>query len=1027
MASNALPHGIYDDLITVALNELLGQLAPSRRPRREQLDVVDAPSRLGDYVGRLVTASLAAVPQSDRADVARQLIGDIMSLLGDVTKGSLIGQELVDPPEVLSAVERLLPDGTVRAIERPLTPLRDSTVLVNAKGEPALLHELRGEIPSAHRIDILMAFVRWSGVRHLAERLARHISEGGAVRLLTTTYTNSTERLALDKLSDLGVDVRVSYDTSTTRLHAKAWIFHRALGKSTAYVGSSNLTHSAMTPGLEWNVRLSAVRNPDVVDRMSAIFETYWANPDFEPFVAEEFDQRTATSTATATLSYIPPTELLLRPFQERLLDQVALARQSGQHANLLVAATGTGKTVMAAVDYRRLRQQLDHSRLLFVAHRAEILQQSLATFRHALRDSSFGELWVGSHQPKQFEHVFASIQTLTANDVESIESNYFDIVIVDEFHHAAAPTYQRLLARLQPRELLGLTATPERSDGLDLLGIFGGRIAAELRVWDAIDQQYLVPFAYFGIHDGADLRDVPFKRGFGYDPEALTNVYTANQYWVGQVISEASKRIGDLGSMRALGFCVSIRHAEFMSEQFNKHGIPAAAVSGTTPDDERRQVLLDLQAGTLAVVFAVDLFNEGVDVPQVDTLLMLRPTESATLFLQQLGRGLRRADGKSVCTVLDFVGTHRKEFRFDLRYRALLGGSRKDLEQQVQQEFPFLPSGCHLELDAVAQQVVLSSLKSAIPTSVTQRAQELRSVGDVSLSEFLDATGLELDDVYAGNNSWTDLRRRAGFLAQPATPLPNEAEWLRAVGRLLHVDDHERLAAYAALLSGSSNPVAQAPERQRRLARMLVASMFDKTAPSNLPDALAALQANPAVCEELDAVFGVLASNVSHLGPNLDPVGDVPLTLHARYTRREMQAAFGDGDDVLPPMWREGAKWLPNSKTDLLAFTLDKTSGNFSPTTRYRDYAISRELIHWESQSVTSVASPTGQRYVNQATTGTQVMLFARLRQSERHYWFLGPATYVTHEGERPIAITWRLEHPLPVDLFAEFAAVAA
>ena len=299
----------------------------------------------------------------------------------------------------------------------------------------------------------------------------------------------------------------------------------------------------------------------------------------------------------------------------------------------------------------------------------------------------------MGSHRPRDFEHVFASVQSLTASGVDSIDPTHFDVVVIDEFHHAAAPTYRALLDRLQPRELLGLTATPERTDGFAVQDFFDGRIAAELRVWDAIDQQYLVPFAYYGIHDGLDLREVPFRRGTGYDVAALTNVYTADHVWVGQVIEQLRQRVGDPSNMRALGFCVSVAHARFMADEFNRQRHRAPPPSGARrPTTSATGPCATSATVKLAILFTVDLFNEGVDVPSVDTILMLRPTESATLFLQQLGRGLRKADGKAVCTVLDFVGMHRKEFRFDLRYRALLGGSRADLERQIEPRLPVPP-----------------------------------------------------------------------------------------------------------------------------------------------------------------------------------------------------------------------------------------------------------------------------------------------------------------------------------------------
>jgi hypothetical protein len=405
--------------------------------------------------------------------------------------------------------------------------------------------------------------------------------------VLTTTYTGSTEGRALDALRDLGAEVRVSYDTSTTRLHAKAWHFHRRSGFSTAYIGSSNLTHSAQVTGLEWNVRVSGARNPDVVEKMAAVFESCWNSGDFVPYDAETFAAQTESS-ARGPVVMMSPIEIRPEPFQERLLEEIELSRERGHHRNRLVSATGTGKTVMAAIDYARLREQLERSRLLFVAHREEILEQSVATFRHCLRDYAFGELWVGGRRPREFEHVFASIQSLNAVGLDLLDPAHFDVVIVDEFHHAAAPSYRMLLEHIRPVELLGLTATPERSDGLPLLDWFDHRIAAELRLWDAIDQQRLSPFVYYGVHDGLDLREVPWRRGRGYDVEGLSNLLTSNDLWARQVVAQVAKRVDDPRRMRALGFCVSVDHARFMARVFRDAGIPAVAVWGDSPDTER-------------------------------------------------------------------------------------------------------------------------------------------------------------------------------------------------------------------------------------------------------------------------------------------------------------------------------------------------------------------------------------------------------------------------------------------------------
>jgi superfamily II DNA or RNA helicase len=1025
MAGRDLEPGLYEALLTGALDRQVAQLvAATAMPAIRELADAEAADRLSRHLASVVTRAIEALPEEGRADAGARMIAHLVELLSARSAAVALDADApLDPARVLSAILRLRPDGSPEVLGAPLTPLLDTTLLTNSPGEPAVGHELRAEVHSADSIDVVMAFVRLSGINPMLDALRRHCRDGKRLRLVTTTYTNSTELRALDELARLGAQIKISYDTATTRLHAKAWLFHRQSGYSTAYIGSSNLTHSAMVTGLEWNVRVSGARNPDVVAKMAAVFESYWASRDFESFDREEFRERTAAEREEHLL--LSPVEIVLLPFQERLLEQIELARTLDRHRNLLVAATGTGKTVMAAVDYARLRERLPRDRLLFVAHREEILEQSRATFAHALKDASFGELWVGGKRPSKFEHVFASIQSLNRSGLDSIDPSYFDVVIVDEFHHAAARSYQALLEGLAPSELLGMTATPERADGLDVLRYFDGRIAAELRVWDAIDQQYLVPFSHFGVHDGTDLTGVPWTRGTGYDPAALTNVFTADHAWARRVVEQLRRKTSDPRSIRALGFCVTIAHARFMAEQFRAAGIPSVAVWADSRKDERIAALRDLDSGRVNVVFTVDLFNEGVDVPNVDTLLLLRPTESGTLFLQQLGRGLRRARGKALCTVLDFVGNHRREFRFDQRLRALLGGSRRDVEHQVEKDFPFLPAGCHMELDPVARDIVLRSIRDAIPSGWRARRDELRSLGDLSLAQYLEATRLELEDVYASDHSWSELRRAAGL--PTGAPGPQDKVLLRAVGRLLHVDDRERLDAYRSLVEQERVPDGSAfSDRERRFARMLVGSLTTLKASATLDEGIAQLWNHPQVRAELLELLGILPERVDHLHAPLG-IADIPLAVHARYTRAEILAAFGVGAGVKPTAWQSGVWWDPNSRSDLFAFTLDKSAGSFSPTTRYRDYAISPELIHWESQSVTSQDSETGRRYINHAERRTNIVLFARLSTADRAFWSLGPATYVSHRGERPIAFTWRLHHRLPGDLYAEFAAAVA
>jgi hypothetical protein len=371
-------------------------------------------------------------------------------------------------------------------------------------------------------------------------------------------------------------------------------------------------------------------------------------------------------------------------------------------------------------------------------------------------------------------------------------------------------------------------------------------------------------------------------------------------------------------------------------------------------------------------------------------------------------------------------VSHHRKEFRYDRRFGALLGGSRQSLTRQVEAGFPFLPAGCQITLDRVARDVVLRSIRESVPNLWRDKCAELKAIGDVSLGQYLDETGLNLDDIYDGGHSWTEMRRVAGFAF--GTPTPEEPAILRAVGRLSHVDDDERLDAYRRLIDSANPPAPESLSlRDERLLRMLVASTTTLPRSATLASGMEQLWANPAARAELDHLLTVLADRMTHVTTPLDPAGHVPLRVHARYTRLEILSALGIGAGVKPMTWQTGVLWDETNRTDLFAFTLDKSRGGFSPTTRYRDYAISRDLIHWESQSTTSEAGETGQRYIHHMTRGTRILLFARLRASDRAFWFLGPASYVSHRGERPISFAWRLNHRLPADLYTSFAAAVA
>jgi superfamily II DNA or RNA helicase/HKD family nuclease len=944
---------------------------------------------------------------------------------------------IVDPAALLEALR--LPSGpgvTPRWTQRPKTPLNDPALLTNAYGEPSLASELRAEIDSADSIDLLCAFVMWHGLRLIEDDLDRARDAGVPIRVITTTYIGGTERRALDRLvRDFGADVKVQYDAKRTRLHAKAWLFARKSGFDTAYVGSSNLTTSAMLEGVEWNVRLSTAATPSLLDKFRATFDTYWNSPEFEAYDPERdrdrlddalLEAKGVKASDRVTIS-IAGLDVRPYPYQQEMLDAIEVERVlHDRHRNLVVAATGTGKTVIAALDYRNLAARTEgQPSLLFVAHRKEILEQSIRTYREVLGDGSFGELYVGGQRPERWKHVFASVQSLTSYGVAQIPADAFDVVVIDEFHHAEAKTYRRLLDHLRPQELLGLTATPERADGVDVRSFFGDRTAAELRLWDALGADLLCPFHYFAIADGTDLRSIAWTRG-RYDESQLDDVLTGNDARARIILTSVRDKIADVGSMRALGFCVSVSHAEYMTRVFDEAGIPSRTVTGNTPPDERAEALRMLRDGDVNALFTVDVCNEGLDIPDVDTVLFLRPTESSTIFMQQLGRGLRRTRSKAVLTVLDFVGYHRKEFSFSRKFTALTGLHGKQLEKAVSEGFPFLPSGCQVRLDRQSQEVVLDNLKSQLSNRWKQIVDHLRHSRDDSLDEFLDSSGLALSDILRrGSHSWTKLRKDAGLPTLPGSDL--EEKLLKRVRAFAHVDDPLRATAYRDLLAGSAVDYDDMSPLAQRLARMLFSSLWsDGGGFANVAEGLAAVQKEAATRAEISAVVDLSYEAARHVPMALPSSLDgVPLLIHARYQREEILAALDFPRH--PNSFREGVLFLPELNVDAFFITLKKSEADYSPSTMYADYPISRDLFHWETQSTTSVTSKTGQRYLTGSST---VLLFVRQEQKDDFgtapYLFLGPSSYVSHTGDRPIAITWRLATPMPMDFFSHASALA-
>ena len=1040
-----LPDGLYDLLLTEGLTAKV-------EPQHSEIQTIaDGGS---DYLVDALARQLAGIlddVSGDGTDKLRRQLDLVNTLL--VTLRQELGAEKLgaDPAEIVDLVSH--PLRLLKAVQLnrqfPTPPeigLAAPWLFTAGKGSPSLLQEIRRELASADRVDILVSFITVSGVRKLQDvlqQITARAADGRTatrIRILTTTYTGATEARALDELAHLpGCEVRVSLDGRRTRLHAKAWLFHRKTGFGSAYVGSANLSGAALTGGLEWTVKLTQRGQEPLFTRATAHFETLWEDNEFQSYDPDNVEHRHALAVAlgreAGESTAMMPSFFDLQPktYQQDMLEQLAAERAHGRLRNLVVAATGTGKTVVAAFDYRRTCQiEGGHPRLLFVAHREEILRQALRTYREVLRNPEFGELLTGGNQPDRFDHLFTTIDSLTSRSlVTTFGADHWHTVVIDECHRLAADRFHAFVTGIHPRILLGLTATPERSDGQPISTYFDSRPdgspAVEMRLWHALESQLLAPFEYYACDDTTDFSEVQWDRPG--EREAIDKLVTGNDVRARLIINEWRRLASDPLLSKALVFCVSVAHAQFMTDWLNRAGIPAACVVGTTVDDERRRAPQRLLNGELCALVTVDLYNEGVDLPMVDTLLLLRPTQSPVLFQQQIGRGLRLAPGKESCLVLDFVGQHRADFRFDRLLSSLTGLSRRALTEGVESGFGSLPPGCHIHLQRQTREQVLKGLREITMQNWRRLSTELQTYAalrgrtSVRLADFLHEQALELEDVYRdnGRSGWTALKRDAGLIA--AEPGPEEDYFSRRFGDLLHVDDPRRLDLIEQVGKSGARNDCVTPDASLGV-QMLAYQIDGRHDQVGDPRAfLARLAAHPGICEELSELVGILQARCSLPFNPVPGLEDTPLCLHASYGAREILTAVSWLKASRRSPFQAGVLPLAERQTELLFVTLDKSEG-YHDRIAYHDYAISAERFHWQTQNSAGPDTKSGRRYVESPTNGWQFQLFVRAQKGDA-YRACGRVLLEKVEGDRPMSVVWRLESPLPARLFREFSVL--
>ncbi|WP_348812863.1 DEAD/DEAH box helicase [Flavobacterium maritimum] len=1041
--------GLYEELVTKLINYKINELDKDIfQVKKTLIDKAEAAQLLSQHIGKTIKHAFTLIKGDDIVETQIEIANKIILFLKEELKKEEFEDDLIETEgkilkAVFTKVDAHFTDLDLHLKEiTPYTRLIHSELFTGGNSGTTLESELRKEILSSDRIDLLVSFIKWKGIRILERELREFTSRGGKLRVITTTYIGATDAKAVEFLASLeNTEVKVSYNTGNERLHAKAYLFQRNTGFHTAYIGSSNFSRSALTDGLEWNLKVTTKEVGHIIDKFKKTFEAYWQNTEFELYdrnihsvkLVEALKQGKFSKEYSFTTSYFD-----IKPFhyQNEILEKLEVERSvHNRYRNLLVAATGTGKTVISAFDYKNFRSNNKSSKLLFVAHRKEILQQAKATFQGVLKDNNFGDLWVDGMEPSSNEYVFASVQTLN-NRLKDIKltPEYYDFIIVDEVHHISASTYRPIINYFRPKVLLGLTATPERMDGENILEDFCNRIAAEIRLPEALNKKLLSPFQYFGITDSIDLTNVKWEKG-KYVASELTSLYTKNDIRVGEIIYNLNKYTNDINDVRAIGFCVTIEHANFMADKFNLAGLRAVCLTAKNTN-ERDRIREQFKKKEFNYLFVVDIFNEGVDIPEIDTVLFLRPTESLTVFLQQLGRGLRLSDGKDCLTVLDFVGNSRPEYDFESKFRALIGKTTTSVQKEIEDDFPHLPLGCSIVLEKKTKETILENIRKATSLNINQLITKIRNFQHqtnlpLTLNNFIELNHIPIETIYKKDN-WSRLCQRAGVIDDFENI--NEKQIYSAISNKWLSTNSTSYFNFILKIAkqGFNIRINDFDENQKTMLLMLHFDVWQNVGGfDSLEKSIIQIGKNKTLVNEIIEFLEILIDKIGFKEIDIQLPYEQPLKLHSRYTRDQILVAFGLSTFDKKSSNREGAAENKSLNTEILFINLIKSEENFSPTTMYDDYAISETLFHWQSHNAYGPETPKGLSYINHIEINKKILLFVREKANDENgntlgYVFIGEANFRETEGSKPMSIKWELNEPMPNYLWKESAKMS-
>jgi len=928
----------------------------------------------------------------------------------------------------------------------------ENEIIFNEKNSSKnFFKKLKEELLSCDEFVFVVSFIRFSGLQLLLPILNELNEKGVKGKILTSFYLNITDRKSLEKLMELeNIEVKI-YNSQNSSFHTKAYYFQRDERKSSLIVGSSNISKSAFYSGEEWSSKVSEYYNPEIIALSKDRFEKLWKSEEaykldedllleYSNFLKEVEPQKLVNFFNRKKSSK----KLLPNIMQEEILENLKNTRKLGHRKALVVSATGTGKTYLSAFDVRAEKPK----KLLFIAHREELLENSISSYKKIMPKKNYG-LLSGNRKEFQSEYLFSTIQSLTMDkNLFRFEKEEFDYIIIDEFHHSAADSYKKVIEYFKPKFLLGLTATPERMDGKDILELCDNNIVGDIRLNEALERELLSPFHYFGIADNSVNYDEIRAKNGRYVEKELSEALSLNKR-VDFIIKKMKEYSFSGEKLNALGFCVDINHAKFMEESFNERGYRSRHLSANHSLAERREVIKLFEKGELDIIFTVNLFNEGIDIPRVNMLLFLRPTDSSTIFIQQLGRGLRKDESKEFVTVLDFIGNHTKSFIatsvFSDTYRDVLK-NREFLKHKIEHEEWGHFQNSHIELERVCQKLILEkldSLKKVTNSEVKEKYLELRNRYErpLKVSDFLEEKSL-FKDLVKSYKSFIGAKKVVKDLSEMESKnLDNELfiSYLARIDRMYPLKWPYDMILIKLLLDNEKITTSMVLEELGQFFNTEFRENYSSKIIHSFKD-LSGLD------KKGDLPFGKLEDNVFYIDDsfkklledreikayikeyidfymytyknnyNLEEIKN-RINLYEDYSRIELQYIFES--HMQKGSWRAG---YAISKNDICLFiTMNKEDG-IKEELNYDNCFSNREIVQWISQNKTSHSSPIGKLFVNHNEMNHNVHIFIRNERVKNgetvDFTYLGKADYYSSSGDKPMYIKWKLRNKIPEDL---------